>query len=138
MRVGQSRAKRSREWHRDQFGEAGRQADRHPPRQCAARRAQLLARQRYLVQYPTSVLQQQLARLGRHGTAAVAGEQVMVQFHFQQSNLAAERGLGDVQCDGRTREAAQFGDLHKVFELPEIHVSVWYSLAFIMPIRYIC
>ena len=65
--------------------------------------------------------EQQLARLGGHGAPAVSGEQGLVQFHFQQSHLTAQRGLRDVQRNGGAGEAAEFGNTHKVFELLEIH-----------------
>ena len=63
------------------------------------------------------MLQQQFAGFGGQGAAPVAGQQVLAQFHFQQADLAAERGLRDVQGDGGPGKAAKFGHAHEILNL---------------------
>ena len=109
--------------HGHGLGHAGRQADGHPAGQRPAHAAQFFARTLHLVQDAAAMVQQQLAGLGGYGAAAVAHQQVLPQFHFQQPHLAAERGLRDVQRDGGTGEAAELGDPDEVFELPQIHTE---------------
>ena len=67
------------------------------------------------------MIEQQLARLGGHGAAAVAHQQVLPQLDFEQAHLAAERGLRHVELHRGTREAAQFGDADEILELLEVH-----------------
>jgi hypothetical protein len=121
LRVGHLLAEGARQRHGQHACQAGRQADGDAPGECAAHPAQLFAGALHLVQDAAGMLQQQLAGLGGHGAAAVAHQQVLAQFHLQQAHLAAQRRLGNVQCNRGPGEAAQLGHAHKVFELLEIH-----------------
>ena len=56
----------------------------------------------------------------RH-TTAVAVKERLVQFHFQQAHLAAQCRLRHAQHAGGTRETAEFGHLHEVGKLLEVH-----------------
>jgi len=82
------------------------------------------------VQDAATVFQQQLAGLGGGDPAAIAQQQVLPQFHFEQADLAAQRGLGDVEHPGRAREAAEFGHADEIFELLQVHGlrDSWFSI----------
>ncbi|MNT56564.1 hypothetical protein D3C72_1938730 [compost metagenome] len=67
------------------------------------------------------MFQEAQARFGGLGATAVAVEQVLAQFQFQQPDLAAESGLGHVEHFGGAREAAPLGDPQKILDLLEIH-----------------
>jgi hypothetical protein len=110
--------------HRQHPRQAGRQAYRHPPGQSAAHTAQFLLGALHLVQNAAAMGQQQLPGLGGHGAAAVTCQQVLPQLHLQQTHLAAQRGLGNVQRNGGAGEAAHFGHAHKVFQLLQVHDDV--------------
>ena len=87
------------------------------PANDAAHAAEFLAGPLDLVQDAAPMVQQQLARLrSAYGAAAVARQQVLPQFHFEQPHLAAERGLRDVERGRGTGEAAELGDPDEVFE----------------------
>ena len=94
---GRCCAEGARERHRQHARQARRQADGHAPGQRAAHPAQVFARALHLVQDAAAVFQQQLAGLGGGDAAAVAHQQVLPQFHFQQAHLAAQRRLGHVE-----------------------------------------
>jgi hypothetical protein len=57
-------------------------------------------------------------------------QQSRVEVFFERVHLARQRRLGDVQDLRRARHAAEFGDLEKVSQLPNVHgfpkaVSRW-------------
>ena len=89
LRLGHALAKFEGQGDGDQLGEAGRQANRHAPRQCTAHRLEFLTSHRHLVQYATGVLQQDPTGLGQGHAAAIAGQQGLVQLHLQLSDMAA-------------------------------------------------
>ncbi|GAB2581196.1 hypothetical protein GCM10027034_10420 [Ramlibacter solisilvae] len=67
------------------------------------------------------MLEQHLARFGGHRPPAIAQQQRLPQFDFEQPHLPAQRGLRDFELERGAREAAEFGDPDKVFKLFEIH-----------------
>ena len=62
---------------------------------------------------------------GRRGcerdAAPVAQEQRLPQLHLEAADLPREGGLRDRQQLCGPGEAARVGDVHEVFELPQIH-----------------
>ena len=121
MRLGQLPAEGAHQRHRQRPRHAGRQAQRDAASQPAAQARQLIARASHLMQDAARVLQQDQARFGRHGAAAVALQQVLAQLHLQQSHLAADGRLGHVQRQRGTAEAAELGDADEIFELSQVH-----------------
>ena len=121
LTCGSCSSKRARQRHGQQARYARWQSDGHPPGERAAHPAQLLARPLHLVQDAARVLHQQLAGFGRVGAAAVAHQQVLPQFHFEQAHLARQRGLGHVQRLRGPGEAAELGHPDEILELLEIH-----------------
>ena len=67
------------------------------------------------------MLHEAQARLGGLHAPAVAVQQMLAQFLFQQAHLPAQGGLGHVQHFGRAREAAALGDAQEIFDLLEVH-----------------
>jgi hypothetical protein len=74
-----------------------------------------------------SVLQQAGAGIGEHHAATIAVEEVLAEFHFQLPHLAAQRRLHHGQKRGGAREAAEFRDVPKIFELFQIHVPFGFT-----------
>ena len=54
---------------------------------------------------------------GGQAAASIGGAQV----GLEQAHLAADGGLGDVQCDRRACEAAQLGYPDEILKLLEVH-----------------
>ena len=102
--------------------DAGRQPDGDPADRLVAAGAQILARMRHQLQNRDAVVEQPLAGVGQRDAAAVAQEQLLAQFGLEAAHLAAERGLRDVEHHGSLAEAAEFGHVHEIFELLEVHV----------------
>lgn len=69
--------------------------------------------------------QQQFARFGRQGAAAITDQQVLVQLHLQQSHLTAQGRLRHIECDGGAGETAHLGHPHKVLQLFQVHGDDW-------------
>jgi hypothetical protein len=67
------------------------------------------------------VLQQPRAGIGEHHAAAVAVEQVLAQLDLQLPHLPAQGRLHHGQKRRGAREAAELGDVAKVFELLQVH-----------------
>lgn len=67
------------------------------------------------------MFQEAQAGLGRLGATAIAVEQMLAQFQFQQAHLAAQGRLGHVQHFGGAREAASLGHTHEILDLLQIH-----------------
>ncbi len=121
LAAGSCFLKRSIRGQRELAADARRQPDGHPPDRLVAARAQVLARMRHQLQHRHAVVEQPLARIGQRDAPAVAQEQLLTQLGLQAAHLAAERRLRDVEHHRRLAEAAQFGHLHEVFELLEVH-----------------
>src|SRR5690606_36697538 len=83
----------------------------------------LVAQALHILQQAAAALEQHPPCCGRSNTAAVADLQRLAQFYFQQPDLAAERRLGHVQHHGGTGEAAEFGYLHEIGDLAQVHGS---------------
>jgi hypothetical protein len=69
------------------------------------------------------VLEQLASSLREHHAASIAVEQVLAKLRFEIRNLAAQSRLADRQECGGMREAAEFGDVAKVFELFQIQIG---------------
>src|SRR3954447_12653398 len=68
-----------------------------------------------------AVVEQSLACVGQRHPAPIAKEKLLGQLGLEAAHLPAERGLGDIERQRRLAEAAQFGNLHEIFELFEVH-----------------
>src|SRR5690606_36297947 len=106
-----------------ELGQRGRHAERDLAAGAAAQARELVAQAFHLVQQAAAALEQHPPGFGRGDAAAVADQQRLAQFHFQQPHLAAERRLGHVQHHGGTGEAAEFGYLHEIGDLAQVHGS---------------
>src|SRR3546814_14287749 len=73
------------------------------------------------VQDPLRLLEQHQAVLGGDRAARVAGEQRRLELVLEQSDLAAEGGLRDVQFDGGLLETFVPRYRHEVAELTQFH-----------------
>ena len=71
--------------------------------------------------HPVGQLQQQLARGGEGHSPAVPMQEEAPQLLLQELDLAADRGLGDVQPLGRPREPAPLGHRLEHLELADVH-----------------
>jgi hypothetical protein len=60
-------------------------------------------------------------RIGQRDMAAVAVEERASELSFEQADLPADGGLGDVQALSRAREAAFLGDGQEHLELADVH-----------------
>jgi hypothetical protein len=67
-----------------------------------------------------SALEQQRTRLGELDVVRGALEQFDTQLGLEQPDLAAQRGLGDVQPLGGAREVAVLRDRDEVAETPQV------------------
>jgi hypothetical protein len=84
------------------------------------------------VQDASAVFKHKFAGFGGGDTPTVAKQQVLPQFHLQQPDLPAQRGLSNVQQSRSPGEAAQLCDTDKVFKLLEIHFYSRYNCLPIM------
>ena len=75
----------------------------------------------HFVHDPGGMRQHFAAGIGDFHATAMSVEQVGAEFFFQQSNLAAERRLCNVQPVGGLAETAQFGHVNQGLELNDIH-----------------
>ena len=107
--------------NREQSADARRQPDGDPPDRRITVGAEVLARMRYQLQDGDAMIEQPLAGLRQRDAASIAHKQGLAQFGFKAAYLAAECRLRDIEHDGGLAEAAQFGHVHEVFELLEIH-----------------
>ena len=73
------------------------------------------------LQDAVAVLEQALSCVGQFDSASVTQQQDFAKLRLQCANLAAQRGLSDVQHDSRLAEAAQFGHVNEVLDLLQIH-----------------
>ena len=67
--------------------------------------------------------QQRLARDRQRAAAAGAVEQLGAEILLERGDLAAQRGLGEVQLLGGTGEVAEAGHLDEAAQLLEVHVD---------------
>ncbi len=119
--LGQLLSESARQRHREQAGQARRQADRGMTGQPTAGTGELLTRASEPMQDGTPMLEQERAGLGWLGAAPVAQEKRLPEFDFKLPNLPRQRRLGHSEEAGGAREAADFGDTHEGFDLLEIH-----------------
>jgi hypothetical protein len=63
------------------------------------------------------MFQQARPRIGKDHATAIALEQVLTEFHFELAHLTAQGGLDHREKGRGAREAAEFRDMAKVFEL---------------------
>jgi hypothetical protein len=106
------------------------QADGHAAHQIQRARERLLlvgdagGRIADVVEHPVAELEDRLAGRGDLHPAAKPDEQTLVKLVFEQQNLPADGGLGDVQPGTRPGEGARFRDRPDDFELAKIHGSL--------------
>ena len=105
----------------EHLGHTGRQPDRNLAGEGAAHATQFLACALDLMKNAAPVFQQQPAGLCGYGTPSVSGQQRLAQFHFEQPDLTAECGLGNVKCEGRACKAAEFCHTNEVVQLTKLH-----------------
>lgn len=87
--IGKAAPERLHQRRRQHPRDAGRQADHHLARRGFAQGLQVLLGAVGQRQQGAGMLQETQSCLGRFGAAAVAVEQVLAQFEFQQAHLAA-------------------------------------------------
>jgi hypothetical protein len=78
------------------------------------------------------VLEQAGAGIGERHAAPIALEECLAEFDFELPDLAAQRRLHHGEKRGGAREAPEFRDVAKVFELFQIHVPLGF-----MPYAYL-
>ena len=106
---------------RQRAADAGRQADAEQAGGGTALVFQVLPGALHLLQDATAMGQQARAGRRQRDATAVAVEEGLAQLDLQAAHLAAQRGLRNAQHAGGAGEAAEFGDLHEVFDLLQIH-----------------
>src|SRR3546814_9376912 len=106
---------------RDPFGKRRRQTDIHLAADMRLAKQDALLDLFGQVQDPLRLLEQHQAVLGGDRAARVAGEQRRLEFVLEQSDLAAEGGLRDVQSAGGLLETFVPRYRHEVAELTQFH-----------------
>jgi hypothetical protein len=102
-------------------------AHAHAARQTQAPPAQLVdIRQLFheSLHFPEKIVSgsdEDFPRIGQRDMAAVAVEERASELSFEQADLPADGGLGDVQPLSRAREAAFLGDGQEHLELADVH-----------------
>jgi hypothetical protein len=76
----------------------------------------------YLHQDTASVLEQAGAGVREHHAPSIAVEEVLAEFDFELTYLTAQRRLHHGEKGGGAREAAEFRNVAKIFELFQVHV----------------
>ncbi len=103
--------------------QGGRGAEAHPAALEAGELGELAAHRLRVGEHAPGERQQRLARDRQRAAAAGAVEQLGAEILLERGDLAAQRGLGEVQLLGGAGEVAEPGDLDEAAQLLEVHIA---------------